>query len=107
MNGELINPQNFILFPYDWFFVLVIIFGVLARSGFQIVKGVGKTTLIVLIVVCVCLFVFDLRALFSDQQQYNAVMEAIISLLKAILPLLTLVTVAWVMWLFFIKKPKP
>jgi fucose 4-O-acetylase-like acetyltransferase len=100
MNGELFDPQGFIFFPYDWLFVLVIILGILGRTGFRTVKGVGKTTLIGLIVLCVCFFIFDLRSLFSDQQQYNAAMEAILSLL-------VLVGVIWVIRKFFIKNPKP
>jgi len=42
MDGELINPQNFIFFPYDWLFVLVIILGSLGISGFKAVISVGK-----------------------------------------------------------------
>ena len=98
MNGELINPQSFIFFPYDWLFVLAIILGILGRTGFQMVKGVGKTTLIGLTILCVCLLIVDLRTLFPDQQQYNAVMEAIVSLL-------VLCGIIWIMW-FVIKKSK-
>ena len=93
-----VDPQNFILFPYDWLFVLVIILGILGRSGFRAVKGVGKTTLIGLTVLCVCFLIVDLRSLFPDQQQYNAVMEAILSLLM-------LCGTIWIIW-FVIKKSK-
>ena len=100
MDSEQINPQDFISLPCDWLFILLIILGALGIPGLKRVAGVCKKTLIFLILVCVCWFVFDLRALFPDQQQFNSVMEAIA-------PLLVLVIVMWLMWIFFIKKPKP
>ena len=103
MNGESINPQDFIsAFPYTWFCVLGIILAARCIPGFHpIVKAVGgKEILNVLTFICVYLVVLDLRALFPDPHPLNETLEAISVLL-------VLVAVIWVMWKVFIKKPKP
>jgi len=105
MNGEQINPQDFISFLLDWWYFLVIILvalGLGIKGGFYaFVKVSAKSPIFLMfVIICVYLLVCDLRDLFPDLQQFNAVREAILSLL-------VLVAVIWVMWIFFMKKPKP
>jgi len=109
MDGEQINLQDFIS-PICWLVVLSIILEIVRKLGcFKKAIAVFKWALIGLIVVCVLLFVGDLRALFlralspDQQHQFNVLMEVILSLIRAILPLLVL---GIVMWIFITKMRK-
>jgi len=99
-----INPQDFFWWPFGWEVLLLMALAAWGIGTYCARKMHGfvfsKKVSIVLFLLAVFYLLGDLRALFPDQRQYNAVMEAIVSLF-------VLVAMIWVMWIFFIKKPKP
>ena len=92
MNGELINPQDFISF-FSWDFWLIIVLGALGVYGWgRAAFKITKKTAMFLTPAIVYLFVRD--AIPNQELQE----------LVALMVILFYGTI--VMWFFFIKKPK-